>query len=330
VTDINILAQLPASARTLVKQVDLSSLGIKSTDVGKLSPHVYPGGNAQIDFYKFTATAAELFWDGTPLHRARYPNGPDQMMIPQNSMIISKTHARTANPNTSHTTSSPPLGEYTQVNTTLNNDMADRISTSKNSCGTDLNVTSCAETLAAKCDGIPGCLSFALTYDNHKLFTEMYTSSNEHTSYNKGWTYWFKPAVPTPPTPAPLPTPPSPAPTPAPKGEEVLSIRISEVVSFADSIRNPDMLAARADTTIADAAADGAADTVTAIDTAKDTATETNISSKLQAWAQQLGLGRTLYTHGEWSNSGWADTHKPLVAVSAKDATITVVKNGKQ
>ena len=39
------------------------------SDIGHLGPHYYPGGNAQIDFYKFLPTGqSELVWDGVPLH----------------------------------------------------------------------------------------------------------------------------------------------------------------------------------------------------------------------------------------------------------------------
>ena len=44
-------------------------------DLGALGPHHYPGGDAQINFFKFLPSgAAELFWDGAAMHRARYPN----------------------------------------------------------------------------------------------------------------------------------------------------------------------------------------------------------------------------------------------------------------
>ena len=86
VTDPHILAQLPAAARSRVRAVDL--VNVTAEELGTLQPHAYPGGNAQIDFFKFTPTAAELFWDAAPLQRARYPNSPDQLMIPQNSLRV--------------------------------------------------------------------------------------------------------------------------------------------------------------------------------------------------------------------------------------------------
>jgi hypothetical protein len=287
VTDAAILAQLPASARTSVRQVELSSLGISNTDVGDLSPHVYPGGQAQIDFYKFTATAAELFWDTVPLHRARFPNGPDQMMIPQNSLIISKV-MKSAIPaiGSDAVPSAPALHAFTRVNMTLDNIKADHIDGNvKGRCGKDLNITSCAETLAERCNSIPDCLSFALTMHKSEFASELYRTSHQNLSYNKGWTYWYKPVG--PPTPPPPPTPPSPAPTPAPHGMEVVQLRLPTALN-----ETSDSLAAR-----------------------------------IRQWSHQLSLGRTLYTHGEWANLGWADTHKPLVAVSETNRTITVIKS---
>ena len=55
-----------------VLQLNLTALGLNASALGELGPHLYPGGDAQIDFFKFTGTGAELFWDQVPLHRARY------------------------------------------------------------------------------------------------------------------------------------------------------------------------------------------------------------------------------------------------------------------
>jgi hypothetical protein len=90
VRDPAVLKHLPASARGSVRQLNLTAMGLTPADIGKLGPHWYPGGNAQIDFYKFLPVgAAELFVGGRPLHRARWPNcDDDQLLIPQNSMKI--------------------------------------------------------------------------------------------------------------------------------------------------------------------------------------------------------------------------------------------------
>jgi hypothetical protein len=92
VRDPALLERLAPSARGLVQQLNLSALGLTPELIGKLGPHYYPGGNAQIDFFKFLPVgAAELFWAGQPLHRARWPNADDdQLLIPQNSMGITR------------------------------------------------------------------------------------------------------------------------------------------------------------------------------------------------------------------------------------------------
>lgn len=90
VTDPAVRKLLPTSAAGMVRQVNLSALGLNASSIGKLRPHHYPGGDAQINFFLFEGSGqAELFWDGEPMHLARYPNSPDdQLLIPQNSMHI--------------------------------------------------------------------------------------------------------------------------------------------------------------------------------------------------------------------------------------------------
>eukprot|EP01043_Picozoa_sp_COSAG02_P021442 COSAG02_NODE_1089_length_14662_cov_100.768180_10_plen_266_part_00 len=89
-----LLALLPTPVHSVVKQVNLSALGLNASSIGSLGPHHYPGGDAQINFFLFEGSGqAELFWDGEPLHLARYPNSPDdQLLIPQNSMSIASVH----------------------------------------------------------------------------------------------------------------------------------------------------------------------------------------------------------------------------------------------
>lgn len=90
VTDPKLLRMIPPTVHSMVRQVNLSALGFTTEDIGELGPHHYPGGNAQIDFFKFLPSgAAELFWNGVPYHRARFPNeDDDQLLIPQNSVLI--------------------------------------------------------------------------------------------------------------------------------------------------------------------------------------------------------------------------------------------------
>ena len=95
VTDPAALALLPSTAAGAVKQMNLSALGLNASALGKLKPHHYPGGNAQINFYLFEGSGqAEAFWGGgEALHLARYPNSvDDQLLIPQNSMLIRSVH----------------------------------------------------------------------------------------------------------------------------------------------------------------------------------------------------------------------------------------------
>lgn len=90
VTDPTALGLLPSVSAGAVKQLNLSALGLDTNAIGKLKPHHYPGGNAQINFYLFEGSGqAELFWGEEALHLARYPNSEDdQLLIPQNSMLI--------------------------------------------------------------------------------------------------------------------------------------------------------------------------------------------------------------------------------------------------
>ena len=94
VTDAAVLALLPATARTVARQLNLSAVGLAREDIGELVPHTFPGGDAQIDFYKLRGSgAAELFWGGRPLHRARHPESDDdQLLVPQNSLMIKAVH----------------------------------------------------------------------------------------------------------------------------------------------------------------------------------------------------------------------------------------------
>ena len=95
VSDPAALALLPSGAHAHVQQLNLSALGLNASAVGKLGPHHYPGGDAQINFFLFEPTgAAEVFWaNGAALHRARYPNSDDdQLLIPQNSMLVTSVH----------------------------------------------------------------------------------------------------------------------------------------------------------------------------------------------------------------------------------------------
>ena len=94
VSSAAVKALLPAAVHTVVQQVNLTALGLNASDMGTLRPHHYPGGDAQINFFLFEGSGqAELFWNGEPLHLARYPNSPDdQLLVPQNSMRIASVH----------------------------------------------------------------------------------------------------------------------------------------------------------------------------------------------------------------------------------------------
>jgi hypothetical protein len=94
VTSPAAMALLPPSVHSAVRQVNLTTLGLNASDLGKLGPHHYPGGDAQINFYLFTGSGqAELFWNGEAMHLARFPNSADdQLLIPQNSLHIASIH----------------------------------------------------------------------------------------------------------------------------------------------------------------------------------------------------------------------------------------------
>jgi hypothetical protein len=178
VTEPTALAGLPASAKRQVKQLNLTALGLTADRIGELGPHVYPGGNAQIDFYKFEPVGASELWWGKrrPLHRARFPNvQDDQLLIPQNSMVIG------------HVERTP------------------------------------------------------LERQGGGALEVMTTSSGTST----GRKYTHRELVPTP--------------------------------------------------------------------------------AQLEAWAAELAAGRKVWAHGEWSALGWADTHKPVVAVNASGGTVTTM-----
>lgn len=149
-----------------------------------------------------------------------------------------------------------------------------------------------ARTLAAHCSSLPGCASFAFTRDRGKLQSELYRTRQQNLARNHGWTYYYNPAAPLPPpSPAPPPSPPSPSPSPPPPSPSP--------PSPSPSPPPPPPSPSGYEETIEINDSNGG-----------------DLQTRVAGWASQIAKGRVVYSHGEWSGSGWADTHKQVVAAT--------------
>eukprot|EP01043_Picozoa_sp_COSAG02_P029718 COSAG02_NODE_1862_length_10609_cov_36.585616_8_plen_116_part_00 len=64
--------------------------------------------------------------------------------------------------------------------------------------------------------------------------------------------------------------------------------------------------------------------------TIKESSTESDLgpsSQQLSRWSDELAAGREVWAHGEFSGLGWADVHKPIVAVNASSYTVSSIYN---
>ena len=106
-------------------------------------------------------------------------------------------------------------------------------------CGSESNVTACAETLAKRCNAVKACQSFALDWlpVKKQFWSELYSIRGGE-SRNAAWSYWYrKGGQPVPPPPPGPPPGPGPSPRKSPVDYSIGSLSKQTIATSAALMR---------------------------------------------------------------------------------------------